>query len=283
MLYSRIPCRKFEVKWLPKPRFSSPPPAPLECSFPCSRVLVSLAQWRCLQPTTTVLAPHHFLGPTSLGKTFFLVDFLTKKTLDVLCSSSSRCNLFGDLGTWNPTSLDKWCISIALIVVIPMFSLKVLHLTHSFSMFFEVEFPVDVDSFFSWFSILLLDLDSFGFACLAGSDTALRYMVSVIFFPIGVLWLLLNYGVPWAAKGCLMVCVPKSGVPEVANWAKIESIFYQANQPSLTSNSYYSYYISVTSDLQLHWQFRYWPVLRLIQFVASHPTFNFCQLSQPTN
>eukprot|EP00435_Cladocopium_sp_Y103_P073233 s113_g42.t2 len=58
-----------------------------------------------------------------------------------------------------------------------------------------VEFPVNIDSFFGWFSILLLDLDNFGFACLAGSATALRYSASVLFFPAGIAWFMLNYGV----------------------------------------------------------------------------------------
>ena len=60
-----------------------------------------------------------------------------------------------------------------------------------------VEFPVNIDSFFGWFSILLLDLDNFGFACLAGSATALRYSASVLFFPAGIAWYMLNYGASW--------------------------------------------------------------------------------------
>jgi len=58
-----------------------------------------------------------------------------------------------------------------------------------------VNFPVDIDSFFGWFSILMLDLDNFGFACLAGSDTSLRYAASALFFPLGIAWFALNYGV----------------------------------------------------------------------------------------
>ena len=65
-----------------------------------------------------------------------------------------------------------------------------------------VEFPVNISSFFGWFSILMLDLDNFGFACLAGSATALRYSVSVLFFPAGIAWYMLNYGAPWHAKWC---------------------------------------------------------------------------------
>ncbi|CAL1166478.1 unnamed protein product [Cladocopium goreaui] len=58
-----------------------------------------------------------------------------------------------------------------------------------------VEFPVNISSFFGWFSILMLDLDNFGFACLAGSATALRYLASVLFFPAGIAWYMLNFGV----------------------------------------------------------------------------------------
>eukprot|EP00438_Fugacium_kawagutii_P021508 Skav212734 [mRNA] locus=scaffold1199:8100:15521:+ [translate_table: standard] len=60
-----------------------------------------------------------------------------------------------------------------------------------------VKFPVDIDGFFGWFSILLLDLDNFGFACLAGSNTSLRYSVSVLFFPAGIAWFMFNYGALW--------------------------------------------------------------------------------------
>ena len=58
-----------------------------------------------------------------------------------------------------------------------------------------VEFPVDVKGIFSWMSIFVLELDNFGFACLAGSATPPRYMVSVLFFPLGLAWFALNYGV----------------------------------------------------------------------------------------
>lgn len=60
-----------------------------------------------------------------------------------------------------------------------------------------VKFPVNISAFFGWFSILLLDLDNFGFACLAGNDTPLRYLVAVLFFPAGIAWFMLNYGAAW--------------------------------------------------------------------------------------
>ncbi|CAK9049851.1 unnamed protein product [Durusdinium trenchii] len=56
-----------------------------------------------------------------------------------------------------------------------------------------VEWPVDLKGFFSYFQVLLLDLDSFGFACFAGAETSFRYIVSVVFFPAAVSWLVMNF------------------------------------------------------------------------------------------
>lgn len=69
-----------------------------------------------------------------------------------------------------------------------------------------VEFPVNISAFFGWFSILLLDLDNFGFACLAGNDTPLRYLVAVLFFPAGIAWFMLNYGAAWTCEVDSLVC-----------------------------------------------------------------------------
>ena len=52
-------------------------------------------------------------------------------------------------------------------------------------------------TFFQYLPWLTQELDNFGFACLAGSATPPRYMVSVLFFPLGLAWFALNYGVPW--------------------------------------------------------------------------------------
>ena len=81
-----------------------------------------------------------------------------------------------------------------------------------------VKFPVDIDSFFGWFSILLLDLDNFGFACLAGSDTSLRYSASVIFFPLGIAWFALNYGAPRHLNARVSI----NGVPQ-NGWFIVEN------------------------------------------------------------
>lgn len=60
-----------------------------------------------------------------------------------------------------------------------------------------VEFPINIKGFFSFMSIFVLDLESFGFACFAGANTAFRYSVSVVLFPIAVGWLALNFGAAW--------------------------------------------------------------------------------------
>lgn len=58
-----------------------------------------------------------------------------------------------------------------------------------------VEFPVNIKGIFAFMSIFVLDLESFGFACFAGANTAFRYSVSVILFPVAVGWLAVNFGV----------------------------------------------------------------------------------------
>ena len=58
-----------------------------------------------------------------------------------------------------------------------------------------VEWPVDLKGFFSYFQFLLLDLDSFGFACFAGAQTSFRYISSVCFFPVALAWMASNYAV----------------------------------------------------------------------------------------
>eukprot|EP00438_Fugacium_kawagutii_P010569 Skav229156 [mRNA] locus=scaffold622:70590:100723:- [translate_table: standard] len=57
-----------------------------------------------------------------------------------------------------------------------------------------VKFPVNISAFFGFFSILLLDLDNFGFVCLAGNNTPLRYLVAVLFFPAGIACYSVQYG-----------------------------------------------------------------------------------------
>ena len=62
-----------------------------------------------------------------------------------------------------------------------------------------VEFPLGIKGFFSFMSIFVLDLESFGFACVAGANSAFRYTISVLLFPIAIGWFSLNFG---AARPC---------------------------------------------------------------------------------
>ncbi|CAK9077714.1 Ephrin_rec_like domain-containing protein [Durusdinium trenchii] len=57
-----------------------------------------------------------------------------------------------------------------------------------------VAWPEDLKGFFSVCQFLLLDIDSYGFSCLAGSSAAIRYLFSALMFPIGAAWLWLCYG-----------------------------------------------------------------------------------------
>lgn len=56
-----------------------------------------------------------------------------------------------------------------------------------------VEWPSHLTGVFAAFQVLLLDIDNYSFSCFAGSDTSLRYIVSVSFFFLGQAWLVLNY------------------------------------------------------------------------------------------
>ena len=58
-----------------------------------------------------------------------------------------------------------------------------------------VDWPINLNGFLSYFQILLLDLDSFGFACFAGAKTEIRYVASVLFFPAAIAWLASNHAV----------------------------------------------------------------------------------------
>ena len=41
--------------------------------------------------------------------------------------------------------------------------------------------------------IFTFDIESLGFACVSGSNAVLRYVSTVLFFPIGVCWLALCF------------------------------------------------------------------------------------------
>jgi len=52
-----------------------------------------------------------------------------------------------------------------------------------------VEWPGALDGIFSICKFLLLDIDSYGFSCVAGQSEPIRYLLSALIFPAGVAWL----------------------------------------------------------------------------------------------
>ncbi|CAK9015367.1 Uncharacterized protein SCF082_LOCUS12725 [Durusdinium trenchii] len=56
-----------------------------------------------------------------------------------------------------------------------------------------IDWPVDLKGIFSVCQFLLLDIDSYGFSCIAGSVAPIRYLLSALIFPVGVAWLGLCY------------------------------------------------------------------------------------------
>jgi len=58
-----------------------------------------------------------------------------------------------------------------------------------------VPWPVNLQGLFSICQFLLLDIDSYGFSCVAGQAEPIRYLLSAMIFPAGVLWIGLAYAV----------------------------------------------------------------------------------------
>ena len=52
-----------------------------------------------------------------------------------------------------------------------------------------VEWPSTLDGILSICKFLLLDIDSYGFSCIAGQSEPIRYLMSALIFPVGVAWL----------------------------------------------------------------------------------------------
>ncbi|CAK9016204.1 Potassium channel GORK, partial [Durusdinium trenchii] len=52
-----------------------------------------------------------------------------------------------------------------------------------------IDWPESLKGIFGVCQFLLLDIDSYGFSCIAGSNPTIRYLLSVLIFPVGVLWL----------------------------------------------------------------------------------------------
>ena len=57
----------------------------------------------------------------------------------------------------------------------------------------EVDWPVNLSGFFTFMQIFTFDIEGLGFACVSGSNAVLRYVSTVLFFPVGVCWLALSY------------------------------------------------------------------------------------------
>ena len=56
-----------------------------------------------------------------------------------------------------------------------------------------VDWPIDLQGLFSICQFLLLDIDSYGFSCIAGQSEPIRYLLSALIFPLGIAWLALCY------------------------------------------------------------------------------------------
>lgn len=56
-----------------------------------------------------------------------------------------------------------------------------------------VEWPISLQGLFSICQFLLLDIDSYGFSCIAGQSEPVRYLLSALIFPLGVAWMALCY------------------------------------------------------------------------------------------
>mmetsp|Transcript_86921 Transcript_86921/g.137868 ORF Transcript_86921/g.137868 Transcript_86921/m.137868 type:complete len:434 (-) Transcript_86921:101-1402(-) len=58
-----------------------------------------------------------------------------------------------------------------------------------------VDWPAGLEGLFSICQFLLLDIDSYGFSCIAGQSEPIRYLLSALIFPSGVAWLALCFAV----------------------------------------------------------------------------------------
>eukprot|EP00913_Durusdinium_trenchii_P035527 g33246.t2 len=65
----------------------------------------------------------------------------------------------------------------------------------------SVPWPVDLAGFFSFMEVFTFDIDSLAFACIGGAQPVWRYIFTVCFFPVGILWL--------ALCGAVSRCIPR--------------------------------------------------------------------------
>ena len=61
--------------------------------------------------------------------------------------------------------------------------------------------PVNLAGFFSFMEVFTFDIDGLAFACISGAQPVWRYVFTVCFFPVGILWL--------AFCGAVSRCIPR--------------------------------------------------------------------------
>lgn len=65
----------------------------------------------------------------------------------------------------------------------------------------SVPWPVNLAGFFSFMEVFTFDIDGLAFACISGAQPVWRYVFTVCFFPVGILWL--------AFCGAVSRCIPR--------------------------------------------------------------------------
>ena len=65
----------------------------------------------------------------------------------------------------------------------------------------QVPWPVNLAGFFSFMEVFTFDIDGLAFACISGAQPVWRYVFTVCFFPVGILWL--------AFCGAVSRCIPR--------------------------------------------------------------------------
>ena len=92
-----------------------------------------------------------------------------------------------------------------------------------------VAWPDDLNGVFSICQFLLLDIDSYGFSCIAGQSSPVRYILSAAIFPVGVFWLALC----WAMSQLL----PKKRRWELSKVVSCMGAFLQVGFSTMSATS----------------------------------------------
>ena len=92
-----------------------------------------------------------------------------------------------------------------------------------------VAWPDDLNGIFSICQFLLLDIDSYGFSCIAGQSSPIRYILSAAIFPLGVCWLALC----WAVSQLL----PKKRRWELSKVVSCSGAFLQVGFSTMSATS----------------------------------------------